>query len=205
MSTARVNGHTLVSPSTDLAHALAGVRALLRLVGEDPDRPGLLDTPARVVRAFLEMCDRPGDPDDFMLRLFDDTQAPVDQMIAVGPIEFTSVCEHHLLPFLGDAWVAYIPTAEVLGLSKVPRLLEHYARRPQVQERLTSQVGEALARYVPNKGVAVLVSALHSCASMRGVKRDAPMTTSYLTGAFRSDPSTRAEFFDLTRATRRHA
>ncbi len=187
----------------DLATAaVLGVRALLQLVGEDPDRPGLEDTPYRVIKAFMEMCERPGDPAEFMTRMFADAEAPVDQVIAVGPIAFTSVCEHHLLPFSGHAFIAYIPDADVIGLSKIPRLLEHYARRPQVQERLTTQVGATLGRYVPNKGVAVTITADHSCASMRGVKRSAPMTTSYLTGAFRNDPATRSEFFDLTRGAR---
>lgn len=191
--------HTPKYRDVDIQAAMAGVRALLRLVGEDPDRPGLKDTPARMVKAFAELCSRPGDPAEFLTRVFDDADAPVDQMIAVGPIEFTSVCEHHLLPFAGRAWLAYIPTSDVLGLSKLPRLLEHYARRPQVQERLTSQVGKTLEAAVPNAGVAVTLNADHSCASMRGVKRAAPMTTSYLTGAFRTDPATRGEFFALTR------
>lgn len=185
--------------SENVATAIDGVRAMLRLAGEDPDRPGLVDTPARVVKAFMEMTDRPGDPEVFMARMFGDADAPVDQMIAVGPIAFTSICEHHLLPFHGHAYIAYIPVADVIGLSKIPRLLEHFARRPQVQERLTTQVGTTLAHYVPNAGVAVTITAAHSCASMRGVRLAAPMTTSYLAGAFRSDPAARSEFFDLTR------
>ncbi len=182
--------------------ALDGVRAMLELVGEDPDRAGLIETPHRVVRAFMEMCERPGDPSIFMSTMFADVDAPVDQMIAVGPILFSSVCEHHLLPFTGHAFIAYIPTADVIGLSKIPRLLEHFARRPQVQERLTSQVGQTLNDHVPNNGVAVTITADHSCASLRGVRRSAPMTTSFLTGAFRGDPAARSEFFALTRAER---
>jgi GTP cyclohydrolase I len=188
--------------ATDQQIAEAGIAAMLRLVGEDPTRVGLVDTPARVVKAFREMCDRPGDPSVFMQRQFPDADHPIDQMIAVGPIEFTSVCEHHLLPFLGKAWIAYIPVDGVIGLSKVPRLLEHYARRPQVQERLTSQVGRELEKQVPNRGVGVVLSASHSCSALRGVKRAAPMTTSYLTGFFRDDPSSRQEFMALTGAGR---
>ena len=182
----------------DIDLALEGVRALLRLAGEDPNRPGLLDTPARYLRAWQEMTQRPGDPDKLLAVIFDDA-GPVDQMVAVGPVAFTSLCEHHLLPFTGHAWVAYIPQAGVVGLSKIPRLLEHYARRPQVQERLTEQVAQAIVDRVPCQGVGVLLRAVHSCASMRGVRAEAPMTTSSLHGAFRDDERTRQEFLALAR------
>ena len=182
----------------DIDLALEGVRALLRLAGEDPTRPGLRETPARYLRAWQEMTQRPGDPDALLAVMFDDA-GPVDQMVAVGPVAFTSLCEHHLLPFAGHAWVAYIPVAGVVGLSKIPRLLEHYARRPQVQERLTEQVARAIVERVPCQGVGVLLRAVHSCASMRGVRAEAPMTTSSLHGAFRDDERTRQEFLALAR------
>lgn len=173
-----------------------GVRALLRLVGDDPDRPGLLDTPNRVLRAMREMCEAPGDPADLLATMFDDA-GPVDEMVVVGPVPFTSLCEHHMLPFIGRAHVAYIPTGNrVVGLSKLPRLIHHYARRPQVQERLTRQITDALDTYVPCLGSACLMRATHSCATMRGVRTEAPMTTSSLTGAFRN-AEVRAEFLRL--------
>lgn len=179
----------------DLDIALAGVRAMLRLAGEDPERSGLLDTPDRVLRAWMELTSKPGDPETLLSVMFDDA-GRVDQMVAVGPIPFTSMCEHHLLPFNGIAWIAYIPEEGVVGLSKLPRLLEHYARRPQVQERLTAQITEALNLYV-SKDAACVIKAAHSCASSRGVRKESPMTTSSLTGAFKQDPTARAEFMTL--------
>lgn len=182
----------------DYKAAWDGVQAMLRLAGEDPTRPGLADTPRRVLSAFLEMTARPGDPADLLAVQFDDA-GDVDEMIVVGPIPFTSLCEHHLLPFSGQAWVGYIPSDGVVGLSKVPRLVEHFARRPQVQERLTGQITAAFNAHVPSLGSAAVLTASHSCATMRGVKVEAPMTTSSLTGVFRTDPTVRAEFLALTR------
>lgn len=186
-------------PVHDQDLAQAGVRALLRLMGDDPARSGLRDTPKRVVKAMREMAESPGDPSELLAVSFDDV-GPEGQMVAVGPVEFVSLCEHHLLPFTGHAWIAYIPTGSVVGLSKLPRLLEHFARRPQVQERLTRQITEALDEHVSgSKGSACVITATHSCASSRGVRKVAPMTTSSLTGAFVDDGVTRAEFMDLTR------
>lgn len=178
--------------------ALAGVRAMLRLAGEDPTRTGLLDTPQRVVKAWRELTARPNNPETLLAVMFDDA-GPVDEMVAVGPMPFTSLCEHHLLPFTGVAWVAYLPTSKgVIGLSKIPRLLEHYARRPQVQERLTSQLTQAINTYV-STSAACVIKATHTCATARGVSKPSPMTTSSLTGAFKANPETRAEFMALTR------
>jgi len=182
--------------------AVEGVRALLRLMGEDPDREGLLDTPARVVKAFAEFTTPPpGDPAALLGRVFSDVGYPTDEMIAVGPIAFTSLCEHHLLPFTGDAWVAYLPSAKgVVGLSKIPRLLTHYAMRPQVQERLTTQVVDALDQHLSPDGAACIIRATHSCMSLRGIKaQGAAMVTSVLRGQFKDDPTVRAEFLALTR------
>ena len=181
---------------TDLAQA--GVRALLRLAGEDPDRPGLRKTPARVLKAWEEMTSSPGEVADLLSVTFDDA-GPVDEMVAVGPIDFTSLCEHHLLPFTGQAWIGYIPTGGVIGLSKIPRLVEHYARRPQVQERLTGQITTAIDAHVDSQGSAAVLRAVHSCAEIRGVRKRAPMVTSSLTGVFRDDPTVRHEFLALTR------
>jgi GTP cyclohydrolase I len=173
-----------------------GVLAMLMLAGEDVTRPGLAKTPGRVLAAWLEMTERPGDPAELLATMFDDA-GPSDEMIVVGPIPFTSVCEHHLLPFTGHAWVGYIPNSHgVVGLSKIPRLVHHFARRPQVQERLTRQITDAFDEHVKPIGSACVVTAVHSCATMRGVRTEAPMTTSSLTGVFRQ-PEVRAEFLGL--------
>lgn len=187
--------------ATDRDTALEGVRALLRLMGEDPDREGLQDTPARVVKAYLEMADRPGDPEVLLAKTFGDVTFDAEQMIAVGPVEFTSMCEHHLLPFTGRAWVAYIPAdGRVVGLSKLPRLVEHIARRPQVQERLTAEIADMLEAHLRPRGVGVVVQATHACMALRGVRKvGAEMTTSALRGYFKERPETRAEFMALTR------
>lgn len=187
--------------SDELA-ALEGVRSMLRLVGEDPDRPGLADTPARVLKAFRELA---GGTEQtvaaILARTFDDV-GDVDEVVAVGPIAFVSMCEHHLLPFTGTAWVAYKPEDDrtVVGLSKLARLVEHVARRPQVQERMTSQITHALTEHLsPN--AACVVRAHHSCMGLRGVRAStAQMVTSSLRGLFREDARARAEFLALTGA-----
>lgn len=175
----------------------AGVRAMLRKAGRNPDDPSLVKTPVRFLRAWYELVEAPGDPAALLATSFDDAEQ-ADEMIVVGPIPFTSVCEHHLLPFEGVAWIGYIPKDGVVGLSKFPRLLEHYARRPQVQERLTRQITSAVTDHV-SPDSACVVRATHTCATMRGVRKPAPMTTSSLTGAFRDRPEARAEFLAFTR------
>lgn len=181
--------------------AIAGYEAMLRLVGVDPDGSGVADTPERAVQAMLQMCDRPDDPATILSRTFDDVDYPSDQMVALTDIPVASVCEHHLLPFTGVAHVAYIPTAErVVGVSKLARLVDHYARRPQVQERLTNDVAAALMEHLEPEGVGVVIRATHDCMVLRGVRKPgSAMTTSVLLGAFRDDPATRAEFMALTR------
>jgi GTP cyclohydrolase I len=147
-----------------------------------------------VVKAYLEMADRP-DSVDVLLRQFED--GPKDgEMVTVRGIEFTSLCEHHLLPFTGTATIAYIPAgAKIVGLSKLPRLLHHYARRPQVQERLTGQVTKALDDHLDTNGAACRIEATHQCMSLRGVRaQGAAMVTTSLTGRFLENPATRAEF-----------
>lgn len=192
----------LDAPELRRTRALDGIRALLELMGEDPDREGLVETPARVVKAYLELTGRPGDPEVLLGRTFTDVDYDPDSMIAVGPIEFTSLCEHHLMPFPGRAWVAYVPSgSRVVGLSKIPRLVEHYARRPQVQERLTAQIATALEEHLEPLGVGVVLSASHGCMGHRGVRKPgASMHTSALRGIFKTSPETRAEFLQLTRA-----
>lgn len=184
--------------TSDVDKAREGVRALLRLAGDDPDRDGVEGTPDRVIKAYRELCSRPGDPATLLAKTFA-PDGPVDSMVAVGPISFVSVCEHHLLPFTGTAWVAYLPTDRVVGLSKIPRLVHHYAQRPQIQERLTQQITSALDEHLGTDGSACVIRSTHSCMSLRGVKATgAAMVTSSLTGAFRTDTACRAEFMSLT-------
>ena len=171
------------------------VQNILEAVGEDPDREGLLRTPERVARMYEELtAGYHVDP----VRLINDAIFDVeyDQMVVVKEIDYYSMCEHHLLPFLGQAHVAYIPDGEVIGLSKIPRIVEMYARRLQVQERMTQQIAEFLMDTIHPLGVAVVAEGLHMCAAMRGVKKaNARMTTSAMLGTFKTNRATREEFF----------
>ena len=173
----------------------AAVRQILVEIGEDPDRQGLLGTPERVHRMYTELtAGYHVDPD----RLINGAIFDVDysEMVVVKDIPFYSLCEHHLLPFFGTAAVAYIPRGRVIGLSKIPRVVEMYARRLQVQERLTQQVADFLQVRLGPQGVGVVVEATHLCAVMRGVRKPGTiMTTSAVLGLFRSRDRTRAEFF----------
>jgi len=182
---------------TDRRNAVSGLRSLLRLMGTDPDSPGLVETPGRVIDALCEYADG-GDTDvaDLLKVQFD---LGVDEIVHVGPVEFTSVCEHHLLPFHGVGHLAYIPAqGRVVGLSKLPRLLDHYAARPQMQERLTMQVADAICEHLAPVAVGVILRAQHTCLTLRGArKRDAEMTTSAMRGAFRDKPEARAELLAL--------
>jgi GTP cyclohydrolase I len=172
----------------------AAVREILVEIGEDPDRPGLVGTPERVHRMYTELtAGYHVDPE----RLINDAIYEVDysEMVVVKDIPFYSLCEHHLLPFFGSAAVAYIPRGRVLGLSKIPRIVEMYARRLQVQERLTQQIAEFLQDRLQPQGVGVVIEATHLCAVMRGVRKPGTiMTTSAVLGLFRSRDKTRAEF-----------
>jgi GTP cyclohydrolase I len=175
------------------------VVGMLKELGEEPGRDGLLKTPGRVARS-LRFLTRgySQDPREILNdALFEVTY---DEMVIVKDIEFYSLCEHHMLPFLGRAHVAYIPRGRVVGLSKIPRLVDMLARRLQVQERLTSQIAQTLAEVLEPKGVAVVVEAIHLCMMMRGVaQQNSFAITSSLRGEFESDPKTRAEFMDLIR------
>ncbi len=175
------------------------VRLILEAVGEDPQRDGLRSTPRRVARMYEELL-RGYHTDPVALingALFD---VDYDEMVVVKSIEFYSLCEHHLLPFYGHAHVAYIPRAKVVGLSKIPRIVDMFARRLQVQERMTRQIAELLNEVLHPQGVAVVVEGAHLCAMMRGVKKaNARMVTSSLMGRFKSDARTRAEFFEHLR------
>lgn len=171
-------------------------RELLEAVGEDIEREGLLDTPRRVARMYSELLEGYHiDPIELLNNaLFEENY---DEMVLVRDIEFYSLCEHHMLPFLGRAHVAYIPKGRVIGLSKIPRIVDMFARRLQVQERMTRQIADLICEILDPQGVAVVVEGLHMCSMMRGVqKHDARMTTSAMMGGFRDNPSTRQEFLD---------
>ena len=173
----------------------SAVRRILQEIGEDPDREGLRGTPDRVHRMYAELtAGYHVDPE----RLVNGAIFDIDhsEMVVVREIPFHSLCEHHLLPFFGTAAVAYIPEGRVIGLSKIPRIVEMYARRLQVQERLTQQVADFLMERLAPKGVAVVLEASHLCAVMRGVRKPGTiMTTSAVLGIFRANDKTRAEFF----------
>jgi GTP cyclohydrolase I len=174
----------------------SAVENMLRAFGEDPEREGLRHTPERVARMYPELlAGYRTDPEKIVNNaLFNVTY---EDMVIVRDIEFYSLCEHHMLPFLGRAHVAYIPNGKVLGLSKIPRIVDMYARRLQVQERMTRQIADFISDLLHPQGVAVVVEALHMCAMMRGVKKhDARMTTSAMHGGFRKNIATRQEFLD---------
>jgi GTP cyclohydrolase I len=175
------------------------VRGLLVGLGEDPDRDGLEQTPARVARSLRFLTQGYGEDPVTILNnaLFNVTY---DEMVLVKDIDFFSLCEHHVLPFFGRAHVAYIPNGKVVGLSKIPRLVRMFARRLQVQERLTMQVAETIEKVLAPKGVAVVVEAIHLCMMMRGVEQqNAFAITSSLKGSFQADSKTRSEFMELIR------
>jgi len=174
----------------------AAIRQILQAVGEDPAREGLQRTPERVARMYVELlAGYSMDPATIVNEALFDVK--YDEMVIVRDIEFYSLCEHHLLPFLGRVHVAYIPDGKVLGLSKIPRVVDMFARRLQVQERMTRQIADFLRDLLHPQGVAVVVEGLHLCTMMRGVrKHNARMTTSAMHGAFRANLATRQEFLD---------
>lgn len=172
------------------------VQQILRAVGEDPEREGLRSTPQRIARSYGELlAGYRIDP----LQLLNNALFTVDydDMVLVRDIEFFSLCEHHMLPFIGRAHVAYIPKGKVIGLSKIPRIVDLFSRRLQVQERLTRQISDFLCSAISPLGAGVVIEAIHLCSMMRGVKKhDARMTTSTMVGSFRSNLATRQEFLD---------
>ena len=182
----------------DLPRAEAAVRELLIAIGEDPDRDGLRETPARVARSYAEIfAGLFVDPDEVLQTTFD---ADHDELVLVKDIPLYSTCEHHLVPFHGTAAIGYVPGVDgrITGLSKLARLVDLYAKRPQVQERLTSQVADAVMRRLQPHGVIVVVQAEHLCMAMRGVRKPGSVTvTSAVRGIFKSDPRTRAEAMSL--------
>jgi GTP cyclohydrolase I len=187
-----------LSQEFDLPRIERAVREILLAVGEDPERDGLRDTPARVARAYAEQFAGLGmTPADVLTTVFD---ADHDEMVLVRDIEIYSTCEHHLVPFFGRAHVGYIPNekGQITGLSKLARLVDLYARRPQVQERMTTQIADALMDTLEPRGVVVIIEAEHLCMSMRGVRKPGAKTvTSAVRGCFLSSKSTRAEAMSL--------
>ncbi len=184
------------SERVDIAAAKQIIFDLLKAIGEDPDRDGLKNTPDRVARMYTELLSGyNADPERIINgALFD---INYDEMVLVRDIEFYSLCEHHMLPFIGRAHVAYLPAGKVIGLSKIPRIVDMYARRLQIQERMTRQIADLLQTTLKPQGVAVVIEGMHLCSMMRGVKKhDARMTTSAMHGAFRANLATRQEFLD---------
>jgi GTP cyclohydrolase I len=191
-------GDASLRAPVDLARAEAAVRELLVAVGEDPNRDGLRKTPGRVARAYAEVfAGLHVDPDEVLETSFDEHH---DELVLVKDIPLYSICEHHLVPWHGSAAVGYVPGEDgrITGLSKLARVVDLYARRPQVQERLTAQVAEAVMRRLEPHGVIVVVQAEHLCMAMRGVRKPGALTvTSAVRGIFKSDPRSRAEALSL--------
>jgi GTP cyclohydrolase I len=184
------------APGVDQERIRAAVREILVAVGEDPDREGLHETPDRVARMYAEMfAGLHQDPREHLQKTF--TQK-YDEVVLVKDIRFSSMCEHHLLPFTGKAHVAYLPKGKIVGLSKLARVVEVVAHRPQVQERMTEDIADLLVEELDAKGVAVILEAVHTCMTIRGVRKDSSVcTTSAMRGMFRDNPSTRAELMSL--------
>jgi GTP cyclohydrolase I len=178
--------------------AEAAIRTLLRWTGDDPDREGLVDTPARVARAYEEFfAGYAVDPIDLLARSFEETDG-YDEMVVLRDIRLESHCEHHMVPIIGRAHIAYLPEGRVVGISKLARVLEVYAKRLQIQEKLTAQVANCINDVLKPKGVAVVIEAAHQCMTTRGIhKPGVTMVTSRMLGAFRDDPSTRREFLAM--------
>ena len=182
------------------SEAEAAVRVLIEWAGDDPDREGLLETPARVARSYRELfAGYESDPREYLARTFEEVGG-YDELVVLTNIPVVSFCEHHMLPFQGRAHVGYLPDRRVVGISKLARVVQGFARRLQIQEKLTAEVADAIQEVLQPKGVGVVVTAEHSCMTMRGVNTPGTrLTTSHLLGEVRDDPRTRQEFFDLVR------
>ena len=186
-------------PSAEEAEA--AVRTLIQWAGDDPTREGLLDTPARVTRSYRELfMGYEVDPRGYLERTFEQVGG-YDQLVVLRDIRFVSFCEHHMLPVVGRAHVGYLPTDRVVGISKLARVVNGFARRLQIQEKLTAEIGRAIQDVLKPLGVGVVIEAEHSCMTLRGVNTPgASLTTSHLLGVIRDDPRTREEFLRLTRS-----
>jgi GTP cyclohydrolase I len=185
----------------DHARIEAAVREVLLAVGEDPDREGLQETPARVARMYAELFSGlHADPRQLLQKTF--TQK-YDEMVVLRDIEFSSICEHHLLPFVGRAHIAYLPKGRIVGLSKLARVVEVLSHRPQVQERMTEEIADLLVSELEPRGVGVILEASHTCMTIRGVRKpDSVCTTSAMRGIFRDNPATRTEMLALVHGRR---
>jgi GTP cyclohydrolase I len=190
------NSTTAPAGGADLDRIARAVREILAAVGEDPDREGLSETPARVARMYAEMFSGlRADPRVHLQKFFTERY---DEVVLVKEISFCSMCEHHLLPFIGKAHIGYIPNGKVVGLSKLARVVDEVARRPQVQERMTETIAELLESELEVRGVAVVVEAAHSCMTIRGIKKPGSLcVTSAMRGVFRSNLSSRSEVIQL--------
>jgi GTP cyclohydrolase I len=197
-SRAVVNGSKVRSQPAgpDLERIEVAVREILRAVGDDPDREGLRETPARVARMYAEMFAGLGaDPRELLQKTF--TQK-YDEMVLVKDIGFESMCEHHLLPFCGKAHIAYLPNGKIVGLSKLARVVEVLSRRPQVQERMTEELADLVMKVLDARGVAVILEAAHTCMTIRGIRKaNSICTTSAMRGTFQTNQGTRAELMAL--------
>jgi GTP cyclohydrolase I len=183
------------------AEVEAAFRTVLSWIGENPDRDGLQETPARVVRALKEyFSGYAKDPNAILRKTFEEIEG-YDEMVALRGVPFHSHCEHHMAPIVGRAWVAYVPSSRVVGISKLARVVEAYAKRLQIQERLTAQIANAIENVLEPQGVAVVIKATHHCMSARGVlKHGADLVTSRMLGCFRENAMTRQEFLSLVHA-----
>src|SRR3990172_2226923 len=186
----------------DEARIARAVREILAAVGENPDREGLLETPLRVARMYAELFSGlHEDPRTHLRKFFSEEY---DEVVLVRDISFNNMCEHHMLPFMGQAHIGYVPNGRVIGLSKLARVVEAVARRPQVQERMTETIANLLVDELKAKGVAVVIEAIHTCMTVRGVRKPGSVcVTSAMKGAFRSSPSSRAEIMTLIYGDRR--
>ena len=187
------------SGKPDRAEVEAAVRTILRWTGENPDRGGLLETPARVTRALEEsFVGYAQDPAAILQKSFDEIEG-YDEMIALRSVRFESHCEHHMAPIIGRAWVAYVPNGRVVGISKLARVVEIYSKRLQIQERLTAQIANTIDEVLKPRGVGVVIKASHHCMTARGVhKPDSDLVTSRMLGCFRDNSELRQEFIGMT-------
>lgn len=198
----RDGGNRQAAGEVDLARIERAVREILVAVGEDPDREGLLETPTRVARMYAELFS--GLHEDPRLHLRKFFTEKYDEIVLVRDIAFNSLCEHHMLPFMGKAHIGYLPRGRVVGLSKLARVVEVVARRPQVQERMTETIADLLVEELQAKGVAVVIEAVHTCMTVRGVRKPGSVcVTSAMKGTFRSSLSSRAEIMTLIYGDRR--
>jgi GTP cyclohydrolase I len=191
------------APRPSRAEAEAAVRTLLLWAGDDPDREGLVDTPARVARAYEEFFAGYGeDPVELLARSFEETDG-YDEMVVLRDIRMESHCEHHMVPIIGRAHIAYLPNGRVVGISKLARVMEIYAKRLQIQEKLTAQIANTIESVLKPKGVAVVIEAAHQCMTTRGIhKPGVTMVTSRMLGDFRTHDSTRKEFLSMIAGAR---